>query len=548
MKISELNDSQRDEIDFIESIVNINDKNKEKTKEKVIDFMKRHVLGNSKGFFLKSMDHAAKIRPKEREHLIYLLISVFEEFKINYHKLFFNSEIDEMLKIKGYLPLMYRNYEHIFDFAEEETIERFIFDDDVDKLQQKLAVFGENEETKMIDLGYFFPSFCYCERFEGSKIETSALFGSVKCFKYLMMNEIEMDEPICIFAIAGGNFEIVHLCEQKGFKFENCLDVSAFYHRYELFEWLNIHFEFTPIYLTKCLNYLNEPLFYFFISKETNVNIKCSDGFIPINAASNSGCLEIVKYLYEKHNADIEIRDYMNNTPINIAAGENNLEIIQYLYDTCHANIETRNDDESTPINTASSEGYLDIVKYLYEDCHSNIHTKDSTGCIPINSSAKFGKSDIVKYLFEHCHENIDVEDKYGNTPINNASRMGNFETVKYLYEECHANIETKDCDGNTPIIYASILGDLEAVKYLYETCHANVNANDDSINTPLYQASRNGHLEVVKYLCEVCYADTEISDDDYRIPLYKARDFEDKEVVKYLESFELKRLAQIST
>ena len=76
-----------------------------------------------------------------------------------------------------------------------------------------------------------------------SPFECSALFGSVKCFKYLMLSGEEINKDVCKLAIAGGNIEIVHLCEQKGLSFEKCLNFSIYFHRFELFEWINSHFE-----------------------------------------------------------------------------------------------------------------------------------------------------------------------------------------------------------------------------------------------------------------------------------------------------------------
>ena len=61
------------------------------------------------------------------------------------------------------------------------------------------------------------------EDIKKNRIGASAFLGSIKCFKYLMMNGDEINEDTCRFAVAGGNNEIIHLCEQKGLQFDNCL-------------------------------------------------------------------------------------------------------------------------------------------------------------------------------------------------------------------------------------------------------------------------------------------------------------------------------------
>ena len=73
-------------------------------------------------------------------------------------------------------------------------------------------------------------------RYESNRIEVSALFGSIKSFKYLMMNGDKINEYTCKYAVSGGNLEIIHLCEQKGLQFEDCLFIFSLYHRFAIFK------------------------------------------------------------------------------------------------------------------------------------------------------------------------------------------------------------------------------------------------------------------------------------------------------------------------
>lgn len=65
-----------------------------------------------------------------------------------------------------------------------------------------------------------------------------ALFGAVKCFKVFFLNTAE---PKCseIFAIAGGNFEIVRILAQKGKEFHNGIHIALYYRQEEMFTWLS---------------------------------------------------------------------------------------------------------------------------------------------------------------------------------------------------------------------------------------------------------------------------------------------------------------------
>ena len=161
-----------------------------------------------------------------------------------------------------------------------------------------------------------------------------------------MMSEEEVSKETCYYAIAGGNSEIVRLCEQKGISFEGCLNVSVSYHHFNLFEWLNQHFDFNDISLPDCIACDNEPIFYLHVSRGGNV----------------------------------EAKDKYENTPLICASENDNLDVVKYLVEQCHANVEAKNIDGYTPLIRASWNGHLDVVKYLVEQCHANVEAKDNDG------------------------------------------------------------------------------------------------------------------------------------------------------------------------
>ena len=77
-------------------------------------------------------------------------------------------------------------------------------------------------------------SFDYNGKIESSIFETNSLvngndisyadycayFGSVECFKYLCLNKAELKDT-ARFAIAGGNINILHLCEEHSSQFDD---------------------------------------------------------------------------------------------------------------------------------------------------------------------------------------------------------------------------------------------------------------------------------------------------------------------------------------
>ena len=65
-------------------------------------------------------------------------------------------------------------------------------------------------------------------------MEFAAFFGSIKCFKFLFLNEYSFHHKIKYYAVAGGNMEIFNIVTNKGIIFDDCIDTSIAFHQYQL--------------------------------------------------------------------------------------------------------------------------------------------------------------------------------------------------------------------------------------------------------------------------------------------------------------------------
>ena len=399
--IEKLSDSQKEKIYITESIICVNSSNKEQIKEKVFKFFDDSKEKKPLQYILERINYAASIRPKERQSILYLFNSIREKFEINFQEFWRYTILQNMLPETSF----FITSKHIFDFSEENTIERYIYEDDVDNLQQFLAIPNTETRQNYFSIEQFFPGIGYFFMKKLSNLEIAALFGSLKCFKFLLMNGEEIKGKICEYAIIGGSYEIVHLCEQKGMKFEKCLNISVQFHRFDLFEWLNSHFNYERLSLDKCILYYNEPIIYLLITNSPEG--KDESGIAPVNWASLVGHLEIVKYLYEKYHVDIETESSSGDTPIISASFAGNLDVVKYLYEECHADVERKNKYGENAIIFSSCNGHIDVVKYLYEHCHVDVNAKDNDEKTPLIWASSRGRFEVVKYLVEHCHVNI---------------------------------------------------------------------------------------------------------------------------------------------
>lgn len=75
-------------------------------------------------------------------------------------------------------------------------------------------------------------------------LQIAAFFGSLKCFKYLLLNGADLrcndfeGKTIAQFAVAGGNNEIIRILHQSNVSFSGTLQVAALFHRNEIFCWI----------------------------------------------------------------------------------------------------------------------------------------------------------------------------------------------------------------------------------------------------------------------------------------------------------------------
>ena len=153
--VSKLSADQKEEIDVIESIVNTNEENKENTKEKVFRFIEKRKPENCINFIFGCIKHVTEIRPKERESLLFLLTSIFDNFhfKLKISESYYN--LRNMLEVKNIIPSNKYTGKHIFDFSEEGTVGRAIFEDNFELLQQLLTIHPEEGKEVIFDINDF---------------------------------------------------------------------------------------------------------------------------------------------------------------------------------------------------------------------------------------------------------------------------------------------------------------------------------------------------------------------------------------------------------
>ena len=149
---------------------------------------------------------------------------------------------------------VYRNYEEISkdDFAlhrklvligkNQNPLFKAIEKDDIETFQKILAFNPSIDLDSTIENCYYDarPTF---QKGSYSFLEIAAYFGSVKIFKYLLLNGATIrNDELCMMAIYGGNSEVIRICKQNELSFKHksaeCLHISIKMQHFDVLRWL----------------------------------------------------------------------------------------------------------------------------------------------------------------------------------------------------------------------------------------------------------------------------------------------------------------------
>ena len=198
-------------------------------------------------------------------------------------------------------------------------IANLIRNDDVEKLQEISSQVDFDFDQAVEPSLYERCSFINQEGGYISLIDYAAFFGSVKCFKFLLLNDSELINT-AKYAVAGGNFEIIHLCEQNHALFEGTYKAAIKFHQNDIFRYLyeNKIEEIKDLtkLAKKCILYDNYEILSY-LEEEMTIDDNV------INESAKSGNIFLVKHYIEGNQVPKDIFVY--------AAASRNIELVKYI-------------------------------------------------------------------------------------------------------------------------------------------------------------------------------------------------------------------------
>lgn len=287
----------------------------------------------------------------------------------------FYSEIEE-LKVNNWELLKQRRT----TMRSGDEIIDSIFYDSIDDFQ-RIAAAANFDFNQNIKESIFSPPHMFLK----TLIEFAARCGSLKCFKFLLINDTNYHD-IVDSAIIGGNNEIVRILEQIGCNFSGSLHHAAMHHRNAIFHWLeSTHF---PI-CSGNQNYDIDAMFGSVESCNIELIVYCLERGIDVNLQNAEGETALsasimypsdgFHFLIKHKNIDLNTTTTDNFSPLSFS-------VIRRVYDAVQFYLTQDSFDISKQLRCGSlilSAAYLcdvKIMKLLLSNPMIDINAKNKSG------------------------------------------------------------------------------------------------------------------------------------------------------------------------
>lgn len=192
--------------------------------------------------------------------------------------------------------------------------------------------------------------------------------------------------------------------------------------------------------------------------------------------------------------------------PLFVACKKGNVEIVEYLIEHCDADVEQRGmyevpDDRSihfvTPLWCASVAGKLSVVRCLVEH-GANVNSVSDTGSTPVRSACFMTHYEIVTYLVENNADILKPNYNGGTCLINSVQSVP---LCEFLIKH-GADVNAQDIQFKTALHYAIQEHRFETTKLLLENRadpFIKSRYGDDALETACLKCATH----VFEYLCE---------------------------------------------
>ncbi|XP_068025375.1 ankyrin repeat domain-containing protein 16 isoform X2 [Melanerpes formicivorus] len=254
---------------------------------------------------------------------------------------------------------------------------------------------------------------------------------------------------------------------------------------------------------------------------EMDIEVCNSDYKRPLHEAASMGHGECVSYLLER-GASVDCLKKADWTPLMMACTRPNLEVIKALVEH-GANPLLKNKDGWNCFHIASREGHPHVLHYLLDVSPGSWDTESTIKRTPLHTAAMHGCLDAVELLLERCQYKPDSRDRCGITPFMDAIQNGHIDIARLLLEKHQASPSAVDALGAQALHRAAVTAQDEAIHFLVRELGVKVNERATTLQlTALHYAAKEGHTHTIHTLLSLG-ADVHAKDGKKRSALHAA-------------------------
>ena len=369
----------------------------------------------------------------------------------------------------------------------KDSFQAILRDDDSDKLS--LACISDNFNFNMVLEA--FPTECSYLRNNASLVQFAAFYGAVKCTKFLIMNNADLNRAdeqgklTTDFAIAGGNIEIVRLLEQSGLSFFNSFQTAIEFRQTQIFNWLvntreNIpHFIDASLIAGAATNSIEALQIAIEIGADINAKLPYSaNGIVQsalFSAAYNGSC-DALRILVTRKGIDLYNGTQSGLTPFHGAVQSNMLAAVKIFVKIQGLDLNCIDKKGRTPLALAAFYGHVEILKFLLQQKDINVNAQTENKKSPLTLAIQNRKIESIKVLLQDPRVDVNIVDNEMTTPLISCVEWGNFNTLELLLQSQSVDVNACDRIGNTALHWACKNGNLKAAEALLATQKVNIN------------------------------------------------------------------------
>jgi ankyrin repeat protein len=414
-------------------------------------------------------------------------------------------------------------------FSHRNTLITRILNDDVEFLRRASQSPGFSTETRILRT-VFIPS-SYLSN-SPTLIQVAAFFGAIKCFNLLLSLGAELravdhsNRTVPHFAIAGGNIEIIRLCQQHDLDFIGALHVAIRFHRNEFFDWLYAtqfpdpgerDFDgMTPLHVACESNNLYAAAR--LIDSGADVNSETYSRETPMRMAGRRGFIDSCRLLLAHPDCEADRPARSCVTPLHIAAKFGDLRIAQLLVDR-GANISAATTDGANAFMVACASRHEKVAAYFMGLDALDINGRDAQGATGLVKAVEANHRKLAEALIRDGRVDVNQRQPFGTavdqdmwpiaaallarpdldlrprargrTYLHRAIRGGNEELVAAILDRHVIDVNAQTADGKTALHLACEIGAAGIVALLLDQPDLDPNRIDAAGRTPLQTATR---------------------------------------------------------